>query len=124
MIFCNKRYTIDGYLLGRYTTVSDNTQDGSLSENLAILASLLDQFASGSGRITPRVRGSRLDVDVRTKLEEVLASVEAISNELMTLENLMIFGNGCYAVGRHLDASKSYLMVLEDDPVNADARFN
>ena len=68
--------------------MSDCAQDGSLAESLGILSSLLEKFASGSARITPRIRGASMGGDVRTKLEEALASVEAASDNLMVLGDL------------------------------------
>ena len=104
--------------------MSDCARDDSQLESLRILSSLLDRFASGSGRITPRVRGSRLDSDVLLKLEKAVAAVEMVGKSLASPNNLMIFGNGCYAIGRHEDASSAYLKILKDEPANADARFN
>ena len=112
------------YLIGWSLTLPDHAQGCSLSGNLADLASLLDRFASGSGRITPRVRGSRLGADVRAKLEEAVETVEASSDSTLSSDDLLVFGNGCYAVGRHEDASRAYLTILKDEPDNSDARFN
>ena len=70
------------------------------------------------------MRGSRLDSDVLLKLEKAVAAVEMVGKSLASPNNLMIFGNGCYAIGRHEDASSAYLKILKDEPANADARFN
>ena len=70
------------------------------------------------------MRGSRLGADVRAKLEEAVETVEASSDSTLSSDDLLVFGNGCYAVGRHEDASSAYLTILKDEPDNSDARFN
>ena len=104
----------------RKVSLTEHAQDRPPSESLAALARLLDQHATGAGRITPRPRGSRLSPDIRALLEEEVAVAEGAVEAGASL----IFGNGCYAVGRHADASRVYLAVLEKEPSNADARFN
>ena len=104
--------------------MTDHTQDIPHPESLAALASLLDQYATGSGRITPRPRGARLSEDVRTMLADAIAAVESAASSAGPAADLLVYGNGCYAVGRHADASGVYLSILEDEPSNAEARFN
>jgi len=104
--------------------LTDHTQDIPHPESLAALASLLDQYATGSGRITPRPRGARLSEDVRTMLADAIAAVESAASSAGPAADLLVYGNGCYAVGRHADASGVYLSILEDEPSNAEARFN
>ena len=103
---------------------SDRPQDSPYSESLAALASLLDQYATGSGRITPRPRGARLSEDVRNLLANALAAVEGATNGAGATADQLVYGNGCYAVGRHADASDVYLSILEDEPSKAEGRFN
>ena len=108
----------------KVSPLTDRVQDDPHPESLAALARLLEQYSTGSGRITPRPRGSRLSPDVRAILEDALAAVESAANGAIPLGGLLVYGNGCYAVGRHADASNVYLSILENEPANAEARFN
>ena len=62
--------------------------------------------------------------DVRTKLEEAVAAVKSSSEDPVSSDDLLVLGNGYYAVGRYEEASIAYLTILKDEPANADARFN
>ena len=53
-----------------------------------------------------------------------MTEAENVGREAVLVEELLIFGNGCYAVGRHEEASESYLTILNDQPSNVEARFN
>ena len=57
-------------------------------------------------------------------LADALAEVESTANGAGQAIDLLVYGNGCYAAGRHADASDVYLSILQDEPSNADARFN
>ena len=108
--------------------MTEHAQDGLASEKLAALAKLLDQHATGLGRITPRPRGARLSPEIRELLEEAVAAVAnslqgSVEGSLDTAGSL-VYGNGCYAIGRHADAAEVYSAVLEREPSHADARFN
>jgi tetratricopeptide (TPR) repeat protein len=91
---------------------------------LAALSALLEQYATGTGRINPRPRGARLSEEIRATLEDAVAALENASGELVSPGELLVFGNGCYAIGRHADASEAYLSILANEPSNANARFN
>ncbi|MEO2140778.1 MAG: tetratricopeptide repeat protein, partial [bacterium] len=104
--------------------MTEHAQNDPLPESLAALAKLLDKHASGTGRITPRPRGLRLSPETRSILEAGVTEAENVGREAVLVEELLIFGNGCYAVGRHEEASESYLTILNDQPSNAEARFN
>ncbi|MEE3166068.1 MAG: tetratricopeptide repeat protein, partial [Chloroflexota bacterium] len=104
--------------------MTDHAQNRGHSNSLADLSALLEQYATGTGRITPRPRGARLSEEIRATLEDAVAALENTFGELVSPEELFIFGNGCYAIGRHADASEAYMSILADEPSNADARFN
>ena len=107
--------------------MTEHAQDETSPEvpgSLTALAMLLEQHATGLGRITPRPRGARLGPDVRAMLEEAVTAVESSSKDGVMAEESLVYGNGCYAIGRHADASDVYLAILEKEPSNADARFN
>ena len=76
------------------------------------VATLLDTVSVGVGRITPRPRGSRLSGEPRLLLE---TAVEALTREEMDGQAL-VYGNACYALGRHEDASDAYRSLLDRDP--------
>ena len=48
---------------------------------------------------------------------DALTSAEIDGNEL-------VYGNACYALGRHENASEVYRTLLDREPANVDARFN
>ena len=62
--------------------------------------------------------------DVKNMLADALAVVESAANGAGPVVDLLVYGNGCYAVRRHADASDVYLSILEEEPSNAEARFN
>ena len=84
---------------------------------LAALASLLQDLVIGSGRITPRPRGSRLTDNERARLED---AAEAVRPQPPTL----VYGNACYALGRHEEATEVYRGILEAEPGDTAAQFN
>ena len=61
-------------------------------------------------------------------LEDALAAAETAFKDCgdspPTQGEMLVLANGCYAVGRHSEASDIYQSILEDEPSNADARFN
>ena len=65
------------------------------------VAALLEEFSVGVGRITPGPRGSRLSGEPRVLLE---AAMESLSSEEIR-DHALVYGNGCYALGRHDEAS-------------------
>ena len=81
--------------------MEEHVQNKPLPESLSVLAELLEQYASGSGRITPRPRGTRLHPETISVLETALATAEVIGKVSKRPEELMVFGNGCYAAGRY-----------------------
>ena len=84
------------------------------------VASLLEAFSVGVGRITPGPRGSRLSGEPRLLLETALESVTPDDMD----GDPLVYGNACYALGRHDDASNAYRELLARDPANIEARFN
>ncbi|GIS94224.1 MAG: hypothetical protein CM1200mP22_14610 [Dehalococcoidia bacterium] len=104
--------------------MEEHVQNKPLPESLSVLAELLEQYASGSGRITPRPRGTRLHPETISVLETALATAEVIGKVSKRPEELMVFGNGCYAAGRYEDAANAFLTILHSEPSVSDARFN
>ena len=87
------------------------------SSALAALASLLEELGIGSGRITPRPRGSRLTEEERARLEDTSAAAQRLPPTL-------VYGNACYALGRHEDAVEVYRGILNVEPADTTAKFN
>ena len=87
---------------------------------LAELGELLTENAVGVGRLTPRPRGGRLTGDPRRALEQTLAFLEDTPSSL----GCLVYGNGCFAVGRYTDAAAVYQGILTLQPDDLDARFN
>ena len=82
---------------------------------LSELAALLAENAIGTARITPRPRGGRLAGESRGQLEMVLAQLEAACAGA----NCLVYGNGCFAVGRYSDAAAVYESILRQLPAEA-----
>ena len=87
---------------------------------LAELASLLRDNGIGLSLLTPRSRGGRLETHIREQLERVLTELEASS----PVPSDLVYGNGCFAVGRYADAATVYQQILEERPDDSEARFN
>ena len=87
---------------------------------LAQLGDLLTENSIGTARLTPRPRGGRLTGDPRRTLEQTLDSLEASPAARVTL----VYGNGCFAVGRYAEAAVVCQGILESDPNDIDVRFN
>ncbi len=79
---------------------------------LAELGELLIENSIGTARLTPRPRGGRLTGEPRRALEQALASFEDSTTSLAFL----VYGNGCFAVGRYADAAAVYQAILESQP--------
>ena len=116
MVCCRHTFSVSASLqLWKVSFLTDRAQDVPHSESLAALASLLDQYATGSGRITPRPRGARLSEDVKNMLADALAVVESAANWAGPVVDLPVYGHGCYAVGRHAAASAASLFAFEGE---------
>ena len=88
--------------------------------SIETLASLLEQFSIGAGRITPGPRGFRLSEEDRILLAR---AVDSLTNE--EIEGaLLTYGNACFALRRHHDAVSAYRSVLGSEPASIEARFN
>ena len=87
---------------------------------LARLAGLLADNGIGLTMLTPRPRGRGLGDDSRGQLKRVLAELEASSPAPADL----VYGNGCFAVGRYVDATAVYRRILEMHPDDSAAGFN
>ena len=62
-----------------------------LPMNLAALAQLLDQYATGPGRITPRPRGARMSPEVRANIEAAVTAAGNDVKETVSSEYLLVF---------------------------------
>ncbi|MCH8831213.1 MAG: tetratricopeptide repeat protein, partial [Chloroflexi bacterium] len=58
--------------------------------------------------------------DPRRALEQTLAFLEDTPSSL----GCLVYGNGCFAVGRYSDAAAVYQGILTLQPDDLDARFN
>ena len=87
---------------------------------LAELAGFLADNGIGLTMLTPRPRGRGLGDGTRDQLQRVLAELEASAPAPADL----VYGNGCFAVGRYLDATAVYRRILETRPDDSAARFN
>ena len=87
---------------------------------LAELSGLLRDNGIGLTLLTPRPRGRRLETHTREQLQRVLAELEASS----PVPSDLVYGNGCFAVGRYVDATTVYQRILEKRPDDSSARFN
>ena len=93
----------------------DNT-----TELLAQLSGLLTENSIGLERLTPRPRGGRLSGDPQQQVELVLDSLE--NSEVSNTS--LIYGNGCFAVGRYAEAADVFQLIVADRTDGLVARFN
>ena len=87
---------------------------------LTRLTGLLIENGIGAERVTPRPRGGRLSGEPQREVEEVLDCLEADES----VAGSLIYGNGCFAVGRYEAAAAVYRRIREEDPGHLDAGFN
>ena len=89
---------------------------------LSQLASLLSEHGVGMDRLTPRPRGGRLSGD---PLHEVEQALDALGDQAQAeAQSSLVYGNGCFSVGRYAEAAAVYQEVLGKDSRNVDAGFN
>ena len=86
----------------------------------AELADLLDDVSIGEALLSPIPRGGMLTGASLEKVERALEAIEARSPGPYPL----VYGNGCFAVGRYADAAEVYSRILEREPESFEARFN
>ena len=102
--------------------MNDPVQDGLLGK----LAGLLEWQGLGTAALTPRPRGGRLhgeDAEEVASLLEQLAQSDAglpAGNRPRSL----IFGNGCFAIGRYAEALSVYQALAGERPNDFAVHFN
>jgi tetratricopeptide (TPR) repeat protein len=84
------------------------------------LGELLTEHGIGVGRLTPRPRGGRLAGEPLKEVEQAVSAVDVSSSN----SGALVYGNGCFAVGRYADAAAVYRTILERCPGDLDTRFN
>ena len=84
------------------------------------LAGLLEDASLGVERLNPRPGGGNVTGEVFSELERALEALEDVQIGPYPL----VYGNGCFAVGRYDDASDVYVNILDREPGNLAARFN
>ena len=80
-------------------------------ELLAQLSALLTENGIGVGRLTPRPRGGRLSGEPQQEVERTLDALKADG----PANSSLIYGNGCFAVGRYSDAAAVFQRILAGD---------
>ena len=87
---------------------------------LARLSGLLAENDVGVALLTPRPRGGRLSGEPRREVEDVLDAL----GPWEPARTSVVYGNGCFAVGRYNEAATVYRRILERGPAHQEARFN
>ena len=90
------------------------------------LAGLLEWHGLGSAALTPRPRGGRLHgedaVEVVALLDDLVAADPQLASG-MSMRSL-IFGNGCFAIGRYAEAQTVYRSLAHTLPGDFAVHFN
>ena len=90
------------------------------TELLAQLSGLLAENGIGLERLTPRPRGGRLSGESQQAVERVLDTVESSQASKTNL----VYGNGCFAVGRYVEAAAVYERIAVGQTNCLEAGFN
>ena len=85
---------------------------------------LLQNNSIGVTYLTPLPRGGRLRGEAARQIEQTLEGLEAATPLGEEALADLIFGNGCFAVGRYDVAARVYSRILQEEPDNPAARFN
>ena len=102
--------------------MSTNTVD----ELLRRLAELLEWHDLGTGVLTPRPRGGRLQGEDAAAVAAVLDELAAVDEGLPSGRSprSLIFGNGCFAIGRYPEALAVYQALAGTRPDDFAVQFN
>ena len=92
----------------------------SIATLLTRLSGLLTEYGIGLSRLTPRPQGGRLSGAHQEEVGQVINSLEAQGPPELSL----VYGNGCFALGRYDAAVAVYHQILDNEPDQHEARFN
>ncbi len=90
------------------------------------LAGLLEWHGLGSAALTPRPRGGRLHGEDAAEVAALLDAMAAADAELALGRSMrsLIYGNGCFAIGRYAEALTVYQALAGAQPGDFAAHFN
>ena len=93
---------------------------------LGRLAGLLEWHGLGSAALTPRPRGGRLTGEDAAEVAALLDQLTEADAGLQRGQSprSLIFGNGCFAIGRYAEAYTVYLGMAAQRPDDFAVRFN
>ena len=103
-----------------------STANPAVSELLQRLAALLESHGLGVAALTPRPRGSRLYGDAADAMAELLDALAAAAPSLPAGQHpqSLLFGNGCFAIGRYAEAMAVYQTLAGIRPDLFAVHFN
>ena len=85
---------------------------------------LLQDHAIGVAYLTPIPRGGRLRGAAAREMESALDGLASAAPGGIEVSADLVFGNGCFAVGRYAEAATVYKEILAREPDDIVARFN
>lgn len=98
----------------------------SVDKLVGQLAGLLEWHGLGSAALTPRPRGGRLHGEDADEMVGLLDELAATDSELASGRSTrsLIFGNGCFAIGRYAEAMAVYQSLSDALPGDFAVHFN
>jgi superkiller protein 3 len=98
----------------------------SADELLQQLSELLEWHNLGTGALTPRPRGGRLHGEDAAAMAELLDQLAAADEGLPAGRSprSLVFGNGCFAIGRYAEALVVYQALAGLQPSDFSVHFN
>ena len=93
---------------------------------LGRLAGLLEWHGLGTAALSPRPRGGRLQGADAAEITALLDELARQDGQLPAgrRPRSLIFGNGCFAIGRYADAERVYRALAGRHPADFAVRFN
>ena len=107
-------------------TLNKHSSDLVVDKLVGRLAGLLEWHGLGSAALTPRPRGGRLHGEDAAEVVALLDRLAAADPELASGRSMrsLIFGNGCFAIGRYSEALAVYQSLAGALPRDFAVRFN
>ncbi|MCY3690401.1 MAG: tetratricopeptide repeat protein, partial [Chloroflexi bacterium] len=106
--------------------MNERNNDSAVDKLLGRLAGLLEWQGLGTAALTPRPRGGRLHGADAEEVASLLEELAAADAELPAgrRPRSLIFGNGCFAIGRYAEALTVYQALVGERPNDFAVHFN
>ena len=107
-------------------TLNEHNGNAAIDKLMGRLAGLLEWQGMGTAALTPRPRGGRLHGEDAAEVASLLEQLAAADSELPTgrRPRSLIFGNGCFAIGRYAEALVVYQALAGERPQDFAVHFN